>query len=396
MRARRTFAPSAVRFAHAVNSAAKLADSLASPGFNFLEADIILGRIASAGSSPAAGGGAAADPAHRAAASSAQVGTVRVPVMGHDPGSAHDLTLADWLRTATATRHHGIKLDFKEWAAAMEGLELLNSSDLRPTLAQVPSLLFPRALGASESTTAPTSSPRSVAALVLNADVLSGPGGDPCRFHPVEQADDTAREVASAQEFVRRCVATLRSIGVGGVISLGWSSSGRHRVYTEDPVNRMIEVVRPFVEEMRALPPGSAAPIAFTFAVKASFVPSSHAALLRLLDAAGPDATLSVWTNDPLTLREELWLAQNLDPARTLFDLNYPRPAGRPWPMSPEDQTRAAGEIEATAKGLARALPSTTKPLSEQLECAGSAARATGFVAVLAAVGVALWSRWRR
>jgi predicted GNAT family N-acyltransferase len=55
-----------------------------------------------------------------------------------------------------------------------------------------------------------------------------------------------------------------------------------------------------------------------------------------------------------------------------------------------------AGELEATAQGLARAPASTTKPLSEQLERSGSVARATGLVAVLAAVGIALWSRWRR
>ena len=122
-----------LRFVHAVNSRERLDRFLADRRINAFEADVSWGFVSGAPG-------------------------VLLPIMAHPPSEESDLTFDDWLaRVQEGDRV--VKVDIKDQATNRAVLDVLAASDL------------PRAR------------------LIVNADVVPGPGGDPPVFSPDDAID---------------------------------------------------------------------------------------------------------------------------------------------------------------------------------------------------------------
>ncbi|XP_070761119.1 protein FAM151B [Enoplosus armatus] len=159
-----------VRWSHAVNSRSRLTEALTGPA-HMIEADIIMrGR----------------DP--------------REPIMAHPPDTDSDITLEEWLDSVKA-HSKGIKLDFKSLEAVSPSVALL------------------------EEVLAEQSRP-----VWVNADILSGPGGEARPLEP--------------QAFL----SAVRTLPAHTVLSLGWTTGWTAGTdnpgYSWDMVHVMEEVCR--------------------------------------------------------------------------------------------------------------------------------------------------------
>lgn len=290
-----------VAFAHAVNSRSKLAAALVDRSVTVLEADVILD--ASDG---------------------------KTPVMGHDPGSAHDFTFSAFVEAA-AHAGKGIKVDIKQHGAVDGTLAILTELENEAHRGGVPHwplLRLDRPGGKQgEFVCRPL--------LFINADVLSGTGA--CNFNAASSPLDREEQIEEAKSFVQRVWAALPS----SILSLGWSTFGEGGVYTHAMVDGMLAVVG---DEAAC-----GAPI--TFPVRASYVVASWPQLQRLL-AAGAFTSLTVWSNAPLSAVEEAWIRANLPADRTLYDLPAPQPRLR----AASDSARHGSPVAAGPGAIASAL----------------------------------------
>ena len=112
-----------MKWAHAVNSKAKLSKSLFDTAIMFLEADVLMDPIAG------------------------------VPIMAHPPDNTSDINLRQWLQEVFSFHPvKGIKLDFKQLQAVKPSLEILKDFVKNQT-----------------------KSNKSSPPILLNADIISGP-----------------------------------------------------------------------------------------------------------------------------------------------------------------------------------------------------------------------------
>jgi hypothetical protein len=225
--------PGQVTWAHAVNSRRALRDALSDAGTMMVEGDIsVLPR----------GGG---------------IG------MAHPPVDQSDLPFDDWIESL-AGAGKGAKLDFKDPGAVESCLGKLAAMRRAGRLA-IP--------------------------IVLNADVLPGPGIEqlPARF--------------DGRAWIEQCAAGFE----GALLSLGWTTVFRPgSSYSEPSIARMLEL-------------GAQAGPDATVCIRACFVRDSRAGLERILATAGH--TLTIWNGkaDPPAAPDQL--RELVDPRRAFFDL---------------------------------------------------------------------------
>ncbi|KAH8413273.1 hypothetical protein KR009_009552, partial [Drosophila setifemur] len=172
----------AITWAHAANSQALLEEALAG-GVDFIEADIVLGKLDGEGED--------------------------LPVMAHPPANTSDLTLEDFLnKIMDFNREHegqekGVKLDFKSIEVFEGSLDILD--------ANIPSV----------SMTYP---------VWINADILSG---------PVNQVNTVPVDPDRFFAGCNRYKQAVLSIGW----TTNWGSSFREGEYTQDQCDAMLETL---------------------------------------------------------------------------------------------------------------------------------------------------------
>uniref|UniRef100_A0A8C3A9Y2 Family with sequence similarity 151 member B n=1 Tax=Cyclopterus lumpus TaxID=8103 RepID=A0A8C3A9Y2_CYCLU len=184
-----------VRWSHAVNSSSRLAEALTGPN-HMIEADVIIrGR----------------DP--------------REPIMAHPPDTDSDITLKEWLE-GVKDYNKGIKLDFKSLEAVSPSVILLE---------EVYRLNRP---------------------VWINADILSGPGG---QARPLEP-----------QAFL----SSVTTLPPHTVLSLGWTTGWtagtENKGYSWDMVCAMEDICKPLKHPV-------------TFPVRAALLAQSFSQLSWLL-----------------------------------------------------------------------------------------------------------------
>ncbi|KAM6944644.1 protein FAM151B [Lycodopsis pacificus] len=223
-----------VRWSHAVNSRSRLTEALSGPT-HMIEADVIIrGR----------------DP--------------KEPIMAHPPDTDSDITLKEWLE-GVKDHNKGIKLDFKSLEAVSPSVALLEEmyQPDRPVW--------------------------------INADILSGPGGQARPLDP--------------QAFLF----SVKTLPSHTVLSLGWTTgwtAGTDNAgYSWNMVRVMEEICR-----------GLKNPV--TFPVRAALLAQSFAQLSWLLQQSDR-YTLTVWTgqNDEFTLQDLLPYKEEVDIRRIYYDL---------------------------------------------------------------------------
>nr|XP_046242153.1 protein FAM151B [Scatophagus argus] len=224
-----------VRWSHAVNSRSRLTEALTGPT-HMIEADIIMRSY---------------DP--------------KEPIMAHPPDTDSDITLREWLEGVKA-HNKGIKLDFKSLEAVPPSVILL------------------------EEVLAEASRP-----VWINADVLSGPGGQATPLQP--------------QAFLSAVTAlpthTVLSLGW----TTGWTAGTENPGYSWDMVHAMEEICRTLKHPV-------------TFPVRAALLAQSFSQLTWLLQQSDR-YTLTVWTkqNDSVTLQDLLPYRKEFDMRRIYYDL---------------------------------------------------------------------------
>ncbi|KAM9360558.1 protein FAM151B [Symphorus nematophorus] len=224
-----------LRWSHAVNSRSRLAEVLTGPT-HMLEADIIM-----------------------------RGGDPREPIMAHPPDTDSDITLREWLEEVKE-HDKGIKLDFKSLEAVSPSVALLE-----------------------EALT------RSSRPVWINADILSGPGGQATPLEP--QAFLSAVETLPAD--------TVLSLGW----TTGWTAGTDNPGYSWDAVRAMQDICRSLKHPV-------------TFPVRAALLAQSFSQLSWLLQQSDR-YTLTVWTgqNDTLTLQDLLPYRKQFDISRIYYDL---------------------------------------------------------------------------
>ncbi len=222
--------PGDIAWAHGVNSRRLLDDYAGAPDTHMIEGDISW--------LPEAGG----------------------VMMAHPPETRSDLAFESWIEGVAAARK-GAKLDFKHPAA------------IAPCLAKLEAM---------------RGSGRLDIPILLNADVLQGPGGGAPSFE--------------AEAFVERC-----STFDGAGLSLGWTTQYvKGGAFAEASVVAMLRLASPVAERA-------------TLCLRACYLSASAASLARLLAAEG--SWLTIWNgrHDPVVTPSE---ARRLtDPARSFYDL---------------------------------------------------------------------------
>lgn len=217
--------PGDVGWSHGTNSRTKLAAALADPAVHYVEGDISL-------------------------AVDGQV------IMAHPPADSSDLLFTDWLHAITAAGK-GAKLDFKSPAAVERSL----IDAKRHALGQIP--------------------------LIVNADLLLGPGGETPIFEPAEFLALRKKHLPQA------------------ILSPGWRVGDNGTSYSREMLSEMRELLRP----VRG---------AVTLCFHAWFLFSSWPDVKWLLDQT--NYTVTVWgkVTDPELLG---WLRKFTNPNRCFYDV---------------------------------------------------------------------------
>ncbi|XP_056275393.1 protein FAM151B [Pseudoliparis swirei] len=224
----------AVRWSHAVNSSGRLAEAVAGPT-HMLEADVIL-----RGRGPSE------------------------PIMAHSADTDSDITLKEWLEGVKESTK-GIKLDFKSLEAVSPSV-----------------LLLEEVCGPSRP-------------VWVNADVLSGPGGQATPLEP------------------RAFLSSVTTLPPHSVLSLGWTTE-----WTAGAENPGYSWV--MVREMQQVCEALTHPVSFP--VRAAFLAQSFSQLSWLLQQSD-SYTLTVWTgpNDEFRLQDFLPYKEEVDIRRIYYDL---------------------------------------------------------------------------
>jgi hypothetical protein len=229
--------PSEVSWAHACNTSKKFAAALQND-IDFLEVDI---RV-----NPETG----------------------KPGLAHSVGDVFEVSVQELLQSMTG-HHKGLKLDFKEQSAIEPVLEFIAESI---------------------STLGP---------LIINADVLQGPGA--------QKQGLSLPELASLSQ---KLVPT-------GLLSVGWINQivegGK---YSEDNVQDMLTALKESGWQGDV-----------TFAVRAHYLPVSWEALRALIEK--PGYTLTIWNNEDVSNEVLQWIKDTLPKEKTFIDL-YEVETGEP------------------------------------------------------------------
>jgi hypothetical protein len=130
--------------------------------------------------------------------------------------------------------------------------------------------------------------------IILNADILPGPGAADCQFDP--------------QSFVKQC-----SIIPGALLSVGWTTfndfNNPDQRYTAKMMGDMIKATKDF--------PGN-----ITFALRVCFMENSLNDLHILLNNDKYSVTYWYWAGgDGLTDEGREWLVKHTDPTRSMYDI---------------------------------------------------------------------------
>jgi len=217
--------PGDVGWVHGANNRAKLETALIDPGVHWIEGDISLGKDGQA-------------------------------IMAHPPVDTSDLPFTDWLH-ATIAAGKGAKMDFKT-PAIVEGC-LLEAK--RHALGHIP--------------------------LMVNADLLVGPGGSPVNFDATEFLALHKKHLPQA------------------ILSPGWRVDDSGTSYSREMLSEMRELLRPV-----------RGPVTLCF--HAWFLFSSWPDVKWLLDQT--PYTITVWgkVDSPELLG---WLRKYTNPERCFYDV---------------------------------------------------------------------------
>jgi hypothetical protein len=229
---------SEIKWSHAVNDRATLRRALNSTT-NMIEADVILSSTGEL-------------------------------IMAHPPNKTSDLTLHEFISSilnATSGPKRGFKLDFKEMAAvepALNWLKTINTNKMP---------------------------------IMLNADIVSGPGGGRSIFDP--------------NWFIHTCRTLLPS----ATLSLGWSMSGVSNntlaKYSATNINDMLYYSNRYSPEITHI----------TFAVEVRTLRNSWNVAQALL--ADTTHSLTLWQYQPVDAELANWINENIVPVRAFYDITY-------------------------------------------------------------------------
>ncbi|XP_074526694.1 protein FAM151B [Halichoeres trimaculatus] len=228
-----------IRWGHAVNSRSRLTEALTDPT-HMLEADIVI-----RGHDP------------------------REPIMAHPPKTDSDITLREWLQ-AVKEHDKGIKLDFKSLDAVSPSVLLLQEV-LQEDMSE------------------------SGRPVWLNADILSGPGG---QATPLD-----------AQSFL----SAVRTLPTHIVLSLGWTTGWtagmQNPGYTWEMMHTMEDICRTLQHPV-------------TFPVRAALMAQSVPQLTWLLQQSDRySLTVWTWVEDEFDLQDLRLFRKQFDISRIYFDL---------------------------------------------------------------------------
>ena len=265
--------PLQAQFAHAVNTEKKLrsvladivakADAPVRERVNFLEIDVI---------------------------KSAEDIPDIVPVLGHDPGSRHDLTLKSFFQMiydtliTTGDAHNrtriGIKFDFKETRVIEPALFVLSEWEKR-----IQDVLLDVIMDANTYNSNYKSLPRQIRpALILNSDILTA--RPIAVFHLFD--DERSEAETTLQTFV--------DYFPSAIYSIGWKTMLEGRYYSHKDVSKMLDVVSSCRLSREK---SNADPMVITYAIRASWFSNSWEDMPRLL-GENPYSTLTLWSNTKL------------------------------------------------------------------------------------------------
>jgi hypothetical protein len=215
-----------IKWSHRVNDKNLLTKSCLDSVIHFIEGDIIL----------------------------AEDGKV---VMAHPPATDGDLEFTDWFKEIIKSKK-GAKLDFKDPRAVMFCLNTIKKYE-----PNVP--------------------------IILNADILIGPGSDQVAFN--------------ATEFINACQKNYPS----GILSVGWTTKcDNSKIYTDKMIKEMLSVVKDIKSDI-------------TFPIRIFYLEKSYHNLKKLLKL--PHSSLTLWNNEPVGPQTISWIKDNTSPENTFYDI---------------------------------------------------------------------------
>ena len=305
-----------VRWAHAVNSRAALAEALRDERVHMLEADLLMARGA-----PRSEDGTGAEDA---------VPTAEDVLMCHPPSRASDLTFREFLDRVTAHLVHGgrpvgVKLDFKELDCVAPCLALMRARGVGACVGSNPGGGGGGGAHAAHAEESGVDDEARVRCMPvwLNADVVRGPGG---------------RDPIAADAFVEACVEACPE----ATLSLGWTHTGTPVLgYTQEMVDEMLTLVGrlpqhvTFAASAAHLYASASGPRESIIAhvngeerpgsTEKWSAPSAAEDALPIDDAVGADhaarrpRSFTLWGPAPWIVRR--WMTRELHPERTYVDV---------------------------------------------------------------------------
>jgi hypothetical protein len=223
------------RFSHATNTRTKLLSACYDEDINFIEADILYSETI----------------LPFMTAITSESSTHKYAILGHSSSDLAnaDISIYDLLQNVL-TYQKGVKIDIKEYKAIIPCLQAIQEMDEKNEDGKA-SWRFLRLFRNSPSASFDTP------AVLINADVITGTGKI-CLFNSKLLPLSRIEQINEAREFIK----VVGEFIPYAIISLGWTTDGEYKEYTEDMIHDMEHVLIGYGD----------VGVPFTLAIRASYV----------------------------------------------------------------------------------------------------------------------------
>ena len=276
-----------IEFSHATNTRTKLLSACfaSDDDINFIEADILYSESI----------------LPFMTAITSESSTRGFAILGHSSSDLAnaDISIYDLLQNVLLYQK-GVKIDIKDYKAIKPCLQAIQEIDENSIDGSgKASWRFLRLFRNSPSASFDTP------AVVINADILTGTGMT-CLFNSKSLPLSRKEQINEAREFIKVVGESIPY----AIISLGWTTDGEYKEYSEEMIHDMEQVLLGYAD----------IGIPFTLAIRASYVRLSIDRLLPLLNKY-PALSFTIWSNCILKKGEEEWIRDYLPKDRTAYDL---------------------------------------------------------------------------